>query len=405
MKRIVLGISEDKSGMSGPLKGLRVADFSQLVQGPSATQLLGDMGADIVKIEPRAGEWSRGWSIGDTFIKGESLSYLAFNRAKRSITLDLKAEEGKEIARRIIKSSDVLIENFRPGVMDRLGLGYDALSAKQPELIYCASSGWGQDGPYEARPGQDLLAQSIAGVLMLNGTADDPPVPVGIGLADLTAGLHIVIAVLMALYERSRSGKGQRLDVNLLNSMLHQTTQELTLYMNTLREPQRSAAGIGHPYVGAPMGVYKTKDGYISIAMMPVGKIGELVGVSGFEGNDSRNVTANRDDVKRKLEKGFAQKTTSELMDIFMKADIWAAPVNTFPEVERDPQVVHNEILVEFEHPTAGKFRTVGPPIEFSRTPGEIRRPPMLGEHNDEILSELGYSAKEIAHFRDAKVV
>ena len=139
--------------MSGPLKGLRVADFSQLVQGPSATQLLGDMGADIVKIEPRAGEWSRGWSIGDTFIKGESLSYLAFNRAKRSITLDLKAEEGKEIARRIIKSSDVLIENFRPGVMDRLGLGYEALSAQQPELIYCASSGWGQDGPVQRAAG------------------------------------------------------------------------------------------------------------------------------------------------------------------------------------------------------------------------------------------------------------
>ncbi len=391
--------------MSGPLKGLRVADFSQLVQGPSATQLLGDMGADIVKIEPRAGEWSRGWSIGDTFVKGESLSYLAFNRAKRSITLDLKAPEGKEIARRIIKSSDVLIENFRPGVMDRLGLGYEALSAVQPGLIYCASSGWGQDGPYEDRPGQDLLAQSIAGVLMLNGTASDPPVPVGIGLADLTAGLHIVIGVLMALYERTNSGKGQRIDVNLLNSMMHHTTQELTLYLNTLREPQRSAAGVGHPYVGAPMGVYKTKDGYISIAMMPVGKIASLVGIEGFEGNDSRNVTANRDEVKQKLEKGFVRKTTAELMDIFMEADIWAAPVNTFPQVEHDPQVVHNEILVEFEHPVAGKFRTVGPPIEFSRTESEIRRPPMLGEHKDEILAELGFSSVEIAHFKDAKVV
>jgi crotonobetainyl-CoA:carnitine CoA-transferase CaiB-like acyl-CoA transferase len=391
--------------MSGPLKGLRVADFSQLVQGPSATQLLGDMGADIVKIEPRAGEWSRGWSIGDTFVKGESLSYLAFNRAKRSITLDLKAPEGKEIARRIIKSSDVLIENFRPGVMDRLGLGYEALSAVQPGLIYCASSGWGQDGPYEDRPGQDLLAQSIAGVLMLNGTASDPPVPVGIGLADLTAGLHIVIGVLMALYERANSGKGQRIDVNLLNSMIHHTTQELTLYLNTLREPQRSAAGVGHPYVGAPMGVYKTKDGYISIAMMPVGKIASLVGIEGFEGNDSRNVTVDRDEVKQKLEKGFVRKTTAELMDIFMEADIWAAPVNTFPQVERDPQVVHNEILVEFDHPVAGKFRTVGPPIEFSRTEAEIRRPPMLGEHRDEILAELGFSSAEIAHFKDTKVV
>jgi crotonobetainyl-CoA:carnitine CoA-transferase CaiB-like acyl-CoA transferase len=391
--------------MSGPLKGLRVADFSQLVQGPSATQLLGDLGADVVKIEPLKGEWSRAWSIGDTFLQGESLSFLAFNRAKRSITLDLKAPQGKQIARKIIESSDVLIENFRPGVMERLGLGYEALSVEQPELIYCASSGWGQDGPYRERPGQDLLAQSIAGVLMLNGTANDPPVPVGIGLADLTAGLHIVIAVLAALYERAQSGKGQRLDVNLLNSMMHLSTQELTLYLNTRREPQRSAAGVGHPYVGAPMGVYKTKDGYISIAMMPVGKIAKLVGVEGFGADDSRNVTTNRDEVKRKLEKGFLQKTTKELMDIFVAADIWAAPVNTFPDVENDPQVQHNQVLVEFEHPAAGKFRTVGSPIEFGRTPGEVRRPPMLGEHKEEILAELGYSDKEIAQFRELSVI
>lgn len=391
--------------MSGPLKGLRVADFSQLVQGPSATQMLGDMGADILKIEPRGGDWSRSWSVGDCFMNGESLSFLAFNRAKRSITLDLKAPQGKEVALRTIQSCDVLIENFRPGVMDRLGLGYEALSMSHPRLIYCSSSGWGQDGPYKKRPGQDLLAQSIAGVLMLNGTSDDPPSPVGIGIADLTASLHITIAVLMALYERDRSGKGQRIDINLLSSMMHMATQELTLYLNTLREPQRSATGIGHPCAGAPMGVYKTKDGYISIAMMPVGKIAELVGVEGFAGNDSRNITANRDEVKRQLEVGFREKTTSELMDIFMAADIWAAPVNQFPDVEHDPQVQHNQAIIEFDHPTAGRFRTVAPPIRFSRTPAEIRRPPLLGEHGEEILAEIGYSEQEIARMKEAKIV
>lgn len=391
--------------MSGPLAGLRIADFSQLVQGPSATQLLGDMGADIVKIEPRGGDWSRNWSVGDCFISGESLSFLAFNRAKRSITLNLKVPDGKEVAVRIIKSCDVLIENFRPGVMDRLGLGYETLSQLHPRLIYCASSGWGQDGPYQDRPGQDLLAQSIAGVLMLNGKADDPPSPVGIGIADLTASLHITIAVLMALYERERSGKGQRIDINLLSSMMHMATQELTLYLNTLREPKRSTTGVGHPCAGAPMGVYKTKDGYISIAMMPVGKIAELVGVEGFAGNESRNITDNRDEVKLQLEKGFERKTTSELMDIFMAADIWAAPVNRFPDVERDPQVRHNQAIIEFEHPKAAKFRTVAPPMKFSRTPGEIRRPPLLGEHSEEILAELGYAEPEIARMKETGII
>lgn len=382
--------------MSGALKGLRIADFSQLVQGPNATQMLADMGADVVKIEPLHGDWQRNWSLQDAYINGESLSFLTFNRGKRSIALNLKHPLGKEAARKIIQSSDVLLENFRPGVMDRLELGYEFLSSVHPKLIYCASCGWGQDGPYVTRPGQDLLAQAMAGVLYLNGKAGDPPSPVGMGIADITASFHIVSAILAALYHRDRTGEGQRIDINLLNSVLSLASQEATLYMNTGSEPERSAAGIGHPCVGAPMGVYRTRDGYIVVAMMPLGKVAELVGIDGFEGNDSRNMLENRDEVKRKLEPGFARKTTAELIEIFMEADIWAAPVNTFPAMECDPQVRHNQIVVSFDHPKVKQFRTIGPPIRFSRTPSRVKRPPLLGEHSREILKEIGYVDSEI---------
>ena len=391
--------------MSGPLEGLRVADFSQLVQGPNATQTLADMGAEILKVEPLKGDWQRNWSLGDAWINGESVSFLAFNRGKRSIALNLKDPRGKEAALRIIRSCDVLLENFRPGVMDRLGLGYATLAELHPKLIYCASCGWGQDGPYLTRPGQDLLAQAVAGVLTLQGKAGDPPSPVGMGVADLTASFHIVGAILAALYERSRTGLGQRIDINLLNSILSLATQEITLYLNTGKIPERSAAGIGHPCVGAPMGIYKTKDGYIVVAMMPLDKIAELVGVPGFEGNDSRNVIENRDDVKRKLEPGFAKKTTAELIDLFLEHDIWTAPVNTFPQMENDPQVVHNESIVSFDHPKVPRFRTIGPPARFSRTPCEIRRPPLLGEHANEILGEMGYKESEIEQLLQDGVV
>lgn len=382
--------------MSGVLEGLRIADFSQLVQGPNATQMMADMGADVVKIEPLHGDWQRNWSLKDAYINGESVSFLTFNRGKRSIALNLKNPAGKEAALKIIQSSDVLLENFRPGVMDRLGLGYGYLSTVHPKLIYCASCGWGQDGPYVTRPGQDLLAQAMAGVLYLNGKAGDPPSPVGMGIADLTASFHIVSAILAAVYHRDHTGEGQRIDINLLNSILTLATQEATLYFNTHTEPERSAAGIGHPCVGAPMGVYRTKDGYIVVAMMPLGKVAELVGIDGFEGNDSRNKLEDRDEVKRKLEPGFARKTTAELMEIFLEADIWAAPVNTFPAMEQDDQVRHNEIIVSFDHPKVKQFRTIGPPIRFSRTPSSVKRPPLLGEHSREILREVGYNDTQI---------
>jgi crotonobetainyl-CoA:carnitine CoA-transferase CaiB-like acyl-CoA transferase len=389
----------EEKPLSGALEGLRIADFSQLVQGPNATQMLADMGADVIKIEPLHGDWQRNWSLKDAYINGESVSFLTFNRGKRSIALNLKDPSGKEAALKIIQSSHVLLENFRPGVMDRLGLGYETLSKLHPKLIYCASCGWGQDGPYVTRPGQDLLAQAMAGVLYLNGKAGDPPSPVGMGIADVTASFHIVSAILAGIYHRDRTGEGQRIDINLLNSVLSLATQEATLYMNTRSEPERSAAGIGHPCVGAPMGVYKTSDGYIVVAMMPLGKVAELVGIDGFEGNDSRNMLDHRDDVKRKLEPGFARKTTAELMDIFLEADIWAAPVNNFPQMESDPQVRHNQTVVSFDHPKVKQFRTIGAPIKFSRSPSSVKRPPLLGEHSRQILKEIGYLDSDIERF------
>jgi crotonobetainyl-CoA:carnitine CoA-transferase CaiB-like acyl-CoA transferase len=393
--------------MPGPLEGLVVADFAQLAQGPFATQILGDMGAEIVKIEPPKGDWMRHWSMADLFLEGEGASFLSFNRNKRSIALDLKHPRGKEVALRLVDAADVVIENFRPGVMDRLGLGYEALAARNPRLIYCASSGWGQTGPYVTRPGQDLLVQALAGVGYLNGNADGPPQGVAVGIADFTAGFHIVYGVLAALYARERTGRGQRVDVNLLNSILNLHTQELSLYLNGAGLPQRSNSYIPGPYLGAPYGFYQTKDGYIAIAMNSVSKLAALIGVEGYEDRPESQIMEGRDEVRADLQRGFLAKTTQEWLEILLAEDIWCGPVNDFAAVERDPQIAENEMIIEWEHPKAGKVRGVGIAVKFQGTPGEIRRPvPLLGEHTVELLKEFGgYSDEEIGELQEQGVV
>jgi crotonobetainyl-CoA:carnitine CoA-transferase CaiB-like acyl-CoA transferase len=393
--------------MPGPLEGLVVADFAQLAQGPFATQILGDMGAEIVKIEPPKGDWMRHWSMADLFLAGEGASFLSFNRNKRSIALDLKHPRGKEVALRLVDAADVVIENFRPGVMDRLGLGYETLAARNPRLIYCASSGWGQTGPYVTRPGQDLLVQALAGVGYLNGNADGPPQGVAVGIADFTAGFHIVYGVLAALYARERTGRGQRVDVNLLNSILNLHTQELSLYLNGAGLPERSNSYIPGPYLGAPYGFYRTKDGYIAIAMNSISKLAALIGVAGYEDHPESQIMEGRDEVRADLQRGFLAKTTEEWLDILLAEDIWCGPVNDFAAVERDPQIAENEMIVEWEHPKAGTVRGVGIAVKFQGTPGEIRRhAPLLGEHTVELLKEFGgYSDEEIGELQEQGAV
>jgi crotonobetainyl-CoA:carnitine CoA-transferase CaiB-like acyl-CoA transferase len=390
---------DSKAEIKGPLKGLVVADFTQLAQGPWATQMLGDMGADIVKIEPPKGDWMRNYAYGNIYPEGESISFLSFNRNKRSIVLDLKTPKGVEIAKKIIAKADIVIENFRPGVMDRLGIGYDNLKKINPGIIFCSSSGYGTDGPYVDRPGQDLLAQSLAGGSFLNGKKGDMPVITAVGQADLLTSLFIVQSVLAALHYKSKTGNGQKIEACLLNSVISFHIQEITAFLSKKELPERSESGIPNPWLGAPYGLYDTSDGYIAIGMNSVQRLANIIGLVEYQDARyaSNNIITERDVIRNAFNKVFKTKTTDEWLHLLLAEDIWCSRVNSFKEMVDDPQVKHNEMIIEYDHPTVGKVATTGFTIKFSESPQAVYRPaPLLGQHTSEILEELCYNKEEI---------
>ncbi len=395
--------------MNKALEGIKVLDFSQLLQGPFTTQMLGDLGADVIKVERvGSGDIYRNMTFFNQWIAGdESPCFMAWNRNKRSLAIDMKSKMGKEILFKLVEETDIVMENFRPGVMARLGYGYEDMKKINPSIIYCSASGWGDDGPYLSRPGQDLLVQSMSGAIMTSGKKSDGPVPIGTALCDQINALNCVYAILAALYYREKTGKGQEIKTNLLSSAIAFQMQDFFTIQNLGVTFERPESGIGHPGNPAPFGVYQTKDGYLTIAMSPWSKLVEALGVESLmEFSDPQVLFDRRDEIHGIVEEITKSKTTEKWLKIMLDLDLWVAEVKEQPEVENDPQVQFNNTFVEIEHPKAGNLKVTNIPFTMSETPGEISKPsPLIGEHGEEILKELGYDQEEINSLIDQKVM
>lgn len=372
---------------TGPLEGIRVLDFTALLQGPLATQILGDLGADVIKLEKQSGEWMRQWGIFMARTHGETDAFLSFNRNKRSVEVDLRDKKDRDSILELADKADVVVENFRPGVMERLGLGYEVLRERNPRLVYAASSGYGRSGPYAKRPGQDYLVQALTGAMWLTGRRDDPPFLMAAAVADQFTGVHLVIGILAALAHRHRTGEGQRVDVDLLSCMLALQQQELTVYLNHGRLFERPAENIGHPGLTAPCGVYGTRDGYLMLAMTPCPTLGKVLKVDWLSEYDTNEkMFSARDTVHRRLSEHFSTNTTAHWIELLSSHDVWCAPVQTYADVERDPQIAHKELIWEVPYADSGKsYRTVGSPFTFSRSPASVRHgAPRSGQHTEQ---------------------
>ncbi len=387
--------------MEKALDNITVLDFSHLLQGPFATQLLADMGANVIKVERAGpGDLFRSMTFFGKWVGGsESPNFLAWNRNKRSIALNIKDARVHEILMQVAQTADVVVQNFRPGVMDRMGYGYDDFKAVNPGIIYCSGSGYGEAGPYVDRPGQDMLIQGLAGLAMNTGRGDGPPIPAGAGLADQIGAMNMVYGILSALLYRARTGKGQKVEVNLLAGMMAHLNQEYVAVLNLHEDFVRPNSGIGHPGIQAPFGIYKTRDGhYISIAMSPWPVLYTTLEAPHLAVYDSlETLFAKRDEVWEKVNIETRKFDRDDLLDRLLKADVWCAQINDIRAASQDPQVQFMGMMGSYDHPVAGHVRVVAPAVRMSETPATIDRPaPLIGQHGREILAEYGIAATEI---------
>ncbi|MDW6025416.1 CoA transferase [Mesorhizobium sp. BAC0120] len=391
----------------GILSGIRVLDCSIAMAGPFAAQRLGDLGADVVKVEPVNGEWQRHVAAGGARGNKVNVSFLSLNRNKRSLAIDLKAEEGRKILYDLVKTADVFLQNYRPGVARRLGVDYETLSKINPRLVYVSMSGYGESGPYMNRPGQDLILQAMSGAMLSAGRAGEPPTPSGQYLVDAITAYTAFEGTLAALFHRERTGEGQLVQVNMLDAITTIQMQELSVFTVGGKEQKRSAEPHAHVYIRSPYGAFATSDGYIVIAFPSLKKFGEIIGEPSFlDMNDEVDSWTRRDEIFAKTRERLKAKTSAEWLKLFADADIWAGPVYGYKELVEDPQIKHNGAFVEYDHPTEGHVKTPGFPIKFSKTPSKVERgAPLAGEHTREVLTEAGYDGETIDRLEKAGVI
>ena len=383
---------------NGALEGLRVLDCTQMLAGPLAATRLGDLGADVVKVEPPAGEFNRTHGFEDIRVQGEMSTFLAVNRNKRSFCVDLKSPEALEAFLALAATADVLLQNFRHGTAERLGIGYEALSAVNPRLVYCSISGYGPEGPYRDRPGQDLIIQGYSGSMFSVGARDDMPLPGALWAADTMTGYQAVIGILAAVQSRERTGKGQHVEVDMLSVVLDTQLQEYVTYLNTGRQPERTAEWSAHPFIPAPYGVYRTSDGWLALAMTELPRLGEVLDDDRLRGLTRYNDGAvHKDEVYARIRHAFEDRTTAEWIEACDRHGVWAGPVLDYAGVAADPHVRAVGLFVDQPHHTGATVRTARIPIRMSGTPPTIERgAPPLGADTRALLAEAGLGDERI---------
>ncbi len=397
--------NRDNKNRKLPLAGINVLDFSQILAGPFCTMLLADMGAEVIKIEkPNGGDDTRRY--GPPFIEGESAAFLTLNRNKRSIVLDLKTEQGLDVVRRMLADADVMIHNFRPGAIERIGLGYDDVCQLNPAIVYCSVSGFGSTGPYSKRAGFDLVAQGMSGLMSINGFPDLPPAKVGVPVADLNTGMFCAYGILTAYIHRLATGQGQYVDASLIESGIAYTLYESASYFAT--GDVAGPLGSAHRMI-APYQAFATQDGYINIGAAnqnnwermcrAIGRE-DLLEDERFASNPKRMVSISA--LTPVMEDTFRTQTTAHWIELLEKAGVPCGPIYDIEQVYADEHVQSRNMAVELEHPKAGAIRNIGVAVKLSDTPGSVRTPaPLLGEHTEEVLAQFGYSPEDIASLRE----